>query len=223
MACSPRKKSLRRKPSLSPDPMNPQGRKQTKLVGLGRIRRPRMKRNFFFFLLGKWMYQEIEFQEKFVLVEIFSDMAEDPKRYNLTGLEVEILQRDLIKEINAKEARPRSDILLRMSPLLRRLLPDAHTYFGWKGKEKILFPEVSEIRFKSILVPKAPPERYIGVGYKDKGSRSANPVEKWARLEADRHYWTTRKVVEETTFHYTDPEKILINEKALLGLEVILS
>jgi hypothetical protein len=62
-----------------------------------------------------------------------------------------------------------------LEKVLAPLLPSPQAYFGYKGKKEIRHGFTISVRNPFVPPAKLPPPRFIGVGYKDKGSRR-NPA-----------------------------------------------
>jgi len=78
------------------------------------------------------------------------------------------------------------------SELVRGLvpyLPSPSAYYGYKKNHDIAAGYVLQIRNPLLPVPKTPPPRYLGVGYKDKGTRRDPAVDgtfPWQYYAGDR-------------------------------------
>lgn len=123
------------------------------------------------FLLSKWSYEGLTSDEVNQVWQICLWMREKTKLENFGGFNsthIALLEESL-RDIKA--GIPRSGYkFLPINPILRIMIYTAHKYFGLKAQG--YFNRLKGT-FSSIIVEKRrwPPQRFIGVGYRDKGSR----------------------------------------------------
>jgi hypothetical protein len=137
------------------------------------------KLKVFKFLLSKLVYDEkdgLHLDEYLVLMELWFEFLEksDPSFLEKYGAS---LQRSLnfysqvaaVKEFPMKLATMEPNELLDIHYGFGDLLLSRHGYFGMKGNRDIR--DSFRISFEDQFAPlRLPPQRYIGVGYRDKGN-----------------------------------------------------
>lgn len=124
------------------------------------------------FLLGKWMYEGVTKEEVIKIWILSSWILENSEKENFLGfsqLGLLLLSRDFGKFL--KPGKPRSGLKwIPIDDINLQYFPDAHTYYGWKGSQRIEV-YLSKVRYLEIEKSKYPPPKFIGVGYKDKGTQ----------------------------------------------------
>jgi len=126
------------------------------------------------FLLGKLVYsvEGISIEEYLLLFHLFFELTEiqDPlfrEKYKDKLFELSKLISELgkVKEFPVQPTERAKQELFR----ILSLLPTAREYFGFAGQSDIR--KSYRLRLNDTIVPKRPPpKRFIGVGYKDKGT-----------------------------------------------------
>jgi hypothetical protein len=167
-------------PSLFPDPLN-----LFDLTGgyKVRFRKGIKKMTLFRFLLAKLLYEEkggLHLDEFIILFELYYYFSEfkDPsflEKYSEWFYQTELFFKDLAeeKEFPIIMEESNSDKLI---PKLQPILPSKLAYFGLKGQRNL--SNSFSIILNRTLVPKSVKnKRFIGVGYKDKGSRKDKAVD----------------------------------------------
>ena len=124
------------------------------------------------FLLGKWIYEGVTEKEIEQIWILSNWILENSARENYLGfsqLGLLLLIKDFGRYL--KPGKPRSGMkILPIDHFNLKYFPDAHTYYGWKNgttTKKYL----SQAGYLIVEKRKYPPPKFIGVGYKDKGTR----------------------------------------------------
>ena len=82
---------------------------------------------------------------------------------------------DFIRRIGLQQsAETRKVVMWNYPRECIHVLPDAHTYFGLRGNE---FQKTSYLKWRTSRARKNRPQRFIGVGYKDKGTWSNKAID----------------------------------------------
>lgn len=158
------------------DPRNISGRinKGYKMI----VKKGTNRMTLFRFLLGKLVFSNegLSIEEYLLLYHLYFDLSDlvekDPKfgkKYeaNLEGLTslIQNLSRVTIFPVILKESS--RELVIRR---FQDFIPTPRAYFGLSGQRDLR--QSYRLVLNDTLVPKKiPPKRFIGVGYKDKGSR----------------------------------------------------
>lgn len=143
----------------------------------------------FIFLLGKMRYEPDKmtsediwaFQEYFEWLLENSSNRQHNRFKKVFGMLLHLKQ--FLKYLMtgwSKNSKIPDKLFWRFPGIYSGLLLDAYQYFGLKGSEyRNLIPSVRVIRYK----PTKPSQRYIGVGYRDKGTKGKDYLDGTPSLE----------------------------------------
>lgn len=125
------------------------------------------------FLLGKWMYEGVT-EEETIQIWILSNWIFEhcgkEAFLGFTQLGLALLLKDLGRFL--KPGEPRSGMKwIPIDGINLQFFPDPHTYWGWKLGSTWLSRCLGQVRYLKIKKRRYPPPKFMGVGYKDKGSR----------------------------------------------------
>lgn len=178
------------------------------------------------FLLGKWSYEGVNSREQEELIQLslwFLDITQGRKLGKLSSFACALLLKDL-KQLLPNE-KPRSGKRwICVSVTTRQLIPTPHQYFGWKNQTENQWYRNSVFQFHVMEKKRWPAQPFIGVGYKDKGTRKNVAQEgspDWKTV------WPTLRdragvLVSEASFDPLDPIKLRLNEECFEGTTVVL-
>jgi hypothetical protein len=137
----------------------------------------------FRFLLAKLLYEEkggLHLDEFIILFELYYYFSEfkDPsflEKYSEWFYQTELFFKDLAEEKEFPIIMEESDSD-KLVPKLQPILPSKLAYFGLKGQRN-LSNSFSIILNRTLFPKSVKNKRFIGVGYKDKGSRKDKAVD----------------------------------------------
>jgi len=142
------------------------------------------------FLLSKMLYGEegISIEEYLCIFHLYYDLVEiteshfvekNSSNLDKVGILLSKLSDNRIFPLNLNEMSR-----IQMETLLERFLPTRREFYGLVGQREI--GKSFKLILNDTLVPrKLPPKAYIGVGYKDKGTRrdvSVNGCQGWQEI-----------------------------------------
>lgn len=204
MDLSPRELSLADPPSRISDPKYD----WEKLFKGGyrvKVKRGIKKITLFRFLTAKLLYEEsgIHLDEFIILFELYSDlMASNDPGFNRKYEEWFIQTSNFFNVVTKNQNFPcriqnkakREELAQWMKPVL----PSKSAYFGLKGQRNIRNSFV--LQLNDTLPPqRVPPKSYIGVGYRDKGTRKESHDGRPSWQEVASHYSELERRNEEIT------------------------
>lgn len=172
------------------------------ITGYGPIRRTGQKEVYLRYLLGKFIYEETGISEQEILNFhlVLQDLIQiRPEQRKISELILGIISEEVIKYLSSGKKRGGMK-WLPWNRILVNWLPDPFEYFGKKFQGENQNLDTVILRFKSVKKRTYPPARFIGVGYRDKGSRCLYPEEKKARQEAQIFYYLGQLEVREAVF-----------------------
>jgi hypothetical protein len=156
------------------------------------------------FLLAKLLLDEggLHLDEFIVLNEIHFDLMENCERdFLLAHSEYLIYSGKLLSQVALARAFP---LVTKVSPTDEQLrswhLPTKREYFGLRG-QRDLKKSFKLILADTVVPQKLPPERYIGVGYKDKGTcrqPERDGSQSWQEIGA--HFSNLEREAEDSSF-----------------------
>jgi hypothetical protein len=163
----------------------------------GWVRKTKNSETYLKFLMTKFLTEEegiseIELQNMWIIV---ANLFEVPvKNRNLSDFQLGLIQEEYVSKIIPGSRRNGKLWFYTSAPLINLIL-NPHEYYGlklsgWLGK--VL--QSIQLLYRTVTKLKYPDSKFIGVGYKDKGSQTKNSTEKKARLEADAHYYLNKKL-----------------------------
>lgn len=186
-------------PSLSFDPTSIYRTRGYKMSIKSGTNRPTLFR----FLLAKLVYEEadsgLSVEEYLVLCELYLSLtlSTDPSVVEKYGSDLKGLE-PLFHKLHEVTSFPirlenefRTELKLQLQQRIG-LFPSPQAYFGLRGSRDLRRSFL--VTFRSSLFPKVPNKRYIGVGYKDKGTRrnpATNGTPSWqevASLDLDGEF-----------------------------------
>lgn len=162
-------------PSLQPPPKMGYGRCLSKGYKV-LIKRGVSRYKLFRFFVSKVVYDDdgLHLDEFLLLIELFYqfDESKDPNfQSNLINLRSEGFKRfvDHLFKLKIFPFQPKDETRHKFRDYTQSVIYDSRAYFRIKGQNR---NKDFRLIFKDTILPRrTPPKAYIGIGYKDKGSR----------------------------------------------------
>jgi hypothetical protein len=176
----------------------------------GWVKKTRNSETYLKYLMTKFLTEEegiseIELQNMWIIV---ADLLEKPpENRNLTDFQLGLIQEEYVGKIIPGKRRNGKQWFYSSAPITCLVL-NPHEYYGLKCQEwlgRVL--DSVQLLYREVTKLKYPDPKFIGVGYRDKGSQTKNSIEKKARLEADEAYYLSKKLlVRPARFNITGTE-----------------
>jgi hypothetical protein len=162
-------------PSLQPPPLLGYGRCLSKGYKV-LIKRGVSRYKLFRYFVSKIVYDDegLHLDEFLLLIELFYqfDESKDPNfQDNLNNLRNEGFKEffEHLRKVKIFPFQPKDDTRLKFQVYTQSVIYDSRSFFRIKGQNR---NKDFRLIFKDTILPRrTPPKPYIGIGYKDKGSR----------------------------------------------------
>lgn len=159
-----------------------------------RIRQGMKKMTLFRFLTAKLLYEDtgLHLEEFIILFEIYYKLREeqDPsfvKKYNDWFNQTEYIYKTIAQGKSFPMRFSRQEKADELASFMRQVIPSKSAYFGLKG-QRSLRTSYSILLNDQLPPVRVPPKSYIGVGYRDKGTRKKDHDGNPSWQEVASHY-----------------------------------